>query len=121
MSSENESLENIRQLLPLSEDLPEQVGAAGQRTGPEISNNYCPRLFRQLLYSPCKYNEFESKWEYLVATPYFPTTSKAIIRNNLVNPYLYSLSITLPILSSFKSSPSIPTPNQCSMAFSSKS
>jgi hypothetical protein len=65
--------------------------------------------------------EVEPKWEYLVATPYFFTTSKAIIRTNLLSRYLYSLSITLPILSSFKSSPSIPAPNKCSMAFSLKS
>jgi hypothetical protein len=57
----------------------------------------------------------------LIATPCLFTTSKAIIRNNLVNPYLYSLSITLPILSSFKSSPSIPAPNPHSMAFPAKS
>ena len=58
---------------------------------------------------------------WLIATPCLFTTSKAIIRNNLVNPYLDSLSITLPILSSFKSSPSILAPNKCSMAFSSRS
>jgi hypothetical protein len=57
----------------------------------------------------------------LIATPCLFTTSKAIIRNNLVNPYLDSLSITLPILSSFKSSPSIPARNPYSMAFTSKS
>ena len=57
---------------------------------------------------------------WLIATSCLFTTYKAIIRNNLVNPYLYSLSITLPILSSFKSSPSIPDPNPYSMAFSSK-
>ena len=86
-----------------------------------MSNNSSLKLFRQLLYSPCKCNEVEPKWEYLVATPYFFTTSKTITSNYLVNPYLYSLSITLPILSSFKSSPSILAPNKCSMAFSSRS
>jgi hypothetical protein len=52
----------------------------------------------------------------------FFTNSQAIIRNDndIVNPYLDSLSITLPILSSFKSSASIPDPNKYSMAFSSK-
>ncbi len=112
MYSENESLENIRQLL--------QVGEPPQHRGSEISDNSCHRSFKQLLYSLCKCNEVESKWENLVATPYFFTTYKAIIRNNLVNSYLYSLSITLPILSSFKSSASIPAPNKFYMAFSPK-
>jgi hypothetical protein len=52
---------NIRQL--------PQVGKPAQRTGSEISNNSCPRLSRQLLYSPCKCNEVEFKWEYLVGPP----------------------------------------------------
>ena len=112
MYSENESLENIRQLL--------QVGEPSQGNGSEISNNSCPRSSGQLLYSHCICNEVEHKWEYLVATPYFFTTSKAIIRNNLVNLYLYGLSTTLPILSSFKSSASIPAPNKFYMAFSPK-
>jgi hypothetical protein len=65
-----------------------QVGKPAQRTGSEISNNSCPRLSRQLLYSPCKCNEVEFKWEYLVGPPYFFTNSKVIIRINLVNPYI---------------------------------
>jgi hypothetical protein len=47
-------------------------------------------------------------------------SDNSMIINILVNLYLESLSITIPNLSLFKTSPLILSPNKCSMALSSK-
>ncbi len=41
-----------------------------------------------LLYSPCKWNEVESKCEYLSDISYFLATDNPIVKKSLVNPYL---------------------------------
>ncbi len=73
-----------------------------------------------MLYCPCTWIDDESRCDVDSDTPNFWAAFTAMMKNIVSNPFINSLSMTLPNLSSLRYSGFTPVPIRCSQAIVSK-